>query len=136
MVTEPTRTTKTRLELFFTSYDTLVNQTRVIPGISDHEAVFVESSLRPTKKPTCPRRIFKFQKADYDGFKQELKDLTHSFLEKANSLDINTLWFEFKSTIHRLMEKYIPTKTLLGKKKPKPWITKTISPTQEEEQAL
>ena len=129
MVTEPTRTTETSasiLELFFTSNDTLVNQTRVIPGISDHEAVFVESSLRPIKKPTCPRRIFKFQKADYDGFKQELKDLTPSFLEKANSLDINTLWFEFKSTIHRLMEKYIPTKTLRGKKKPKPWITKNI----------
>ena len=129
MVTEPTRTTETSasiLELFFTSNDTLVNQTRVIPGISDHEAVFVETSLRPIKKPTCPRRIFKFQKADYDGFKQELKDLTPSFLEKANSLDINTLWFEFKSTIHRLMEKYIPTKTLRGKKKRKPWITKTI----------
>ena len=129
MVTEPTRTTETSasiLELFFTSNDTLVNQTRVIPGISDHEAVFVESSLRPIKKPTCPRRIFMFQKADYDGFKQELKDLTPSFLEKANSLDINTLWFEFKSTIHRLMEKYIPTKTLRGKKKQKPWITKTI----------
>ena len=86
----------------------------------------MESSLRPIKKPTCPRRIFMFQKADYDGFKQELKDLTPSFLEKANSLDINTLWFEFKSTIHRLMEKYIPTKTIRGKKKPKPWITKTI----------
>ena len=86
----------------------------------------MESSLRPIKKPTCPRRIFKYQKADYDGFRQELKELTPSSLEKANTLDLNTLWIEFKSIIHQLMEKYIPIKTLRGKKKPKPWITKTI----------
>ena len=78
------------------------------------------------KKPTCPRHIFKYQKADYDGFRQELKELIPSFLEKANTLDLNILWIEFKSIIHRLMEKYIPIRTLRGKKKPKPWITKTI----------
>ena len=71
-------------------------------------------------------RIFKYQKADYDGFRQELKELTPSFLKKANTLDLNTLWIEFKSIIHRLMEKYISIRTLRGKKKPKPWITKTI----------
>ena len=94
MVTEPTRTTATSasiLELFFTSNDTLMNQTRVIPGVSDHETVFVEASLRPIKIPTSPKRIFKYQKADYDGFRQELKKLTPSFLEKANTLDLNTL---------------------------------------------
>ena len=29
-------------------------------------------------------------------------------------MDINTLWLEFISTIHRLMEKYISTQTLCG----------------------
>ena len=50
IVTEPTRITETSvsyLELFCTSNDTLVNQTRVIPSISDHEAVFVESTNIP-----------------------------------------------------------------------------------------
>ena len=99
MVIAPTRITETSastLELFFTSNDTLVNQTRVIPSISDHEAVFVESNLRPVKKPVCPRHLFKYQKADYDGLRQELKDLTPTFLVKAISQDINTLWLEFK----------------------------------------
>lgn len=129
MVAEPTRITETSantLELFFTSNDTLVNQTRVIPGISDHEAVFIESSLRPIKKPTCPRRLYKYHKADYDGFKREMRDFTTTFQDKVNSMDINTIWQEFKSTIHRLMEKYIPHKTIRGNRKSKPWITGTI----------
>ena len=48
MVTEPTRPTETIdsiIEIFSTSNDTLMNQTRVISGVSDHEAAFVESSL-------------------------------------------------------------------------------------------
>ena len=94
-----------------------MNQTRVIPGISDHEAVFVESSLRPIKKPTCPRRIFKYQKADFVGFRQDLKELMPSFLKKANTLDLNTLWIEFKSIIHRLMENTSPLRHSREKRK-------------------
>ena len=50
VVTEPTRITETSsstFDLFFTSNQTLVNKVEVIPGVSDHEAVFIESSLRP-----------------------------------------------------------------------------------------
>ena len=45
----------------------------------DHEAVFVESSLRQNKKQTRPRRTFKYQNDEYDGFRQELNDLTPCF---------------------------------------------------------
>ena len=58
MVTEPTRITESSssiLDLFFTNNDTLVNQVRVLPGISDHEAVFKEASHRPMKKISSPR---------------------------------------------------------------------------------
>jgi hypothetical protein len=50
VVQEPTRVTETTanvLDLFFTNNSTLTNKVEVIPGISDHEAVFIESSLRP-----------------------------------------------------------------------------------------
>ena len=48
LVNEPTTNTETNsniLDLFFTNNETLVNQVKVIPGISDHETVFIESSL-------------------------------------------------------------------------------------------
>ena len=90
VVTEPTRiteTSSTTLDLFFTNNTTLVNQVHVIPGISDHEAVFIESSLRPMKNTPAPRKIFQYRKADYEGFKRELNDFTPDFLyRKRNKL--------------------------------------------------
>ena len=44
-----TVTTSNVLDLFFTTKSTLVNKVEIIPGISDHEDVFIESSLKPMK---------------------------------------------------------------------------------------
>ena len=52
VVIEPTRVTETSsniFDLFFTNVETLVNQDNIVPGIADHKAVFLESSLRPIK---------------------------------------------------------------------------------------
>ena len=49
VVAEPIRVTETSssiFDLFFTSSQTLINKVEVIPGILDHEAVIIESSLR------------------------------------------------------------------------------------------
>ena len=109
-----------------TNNTTLVNQVHVIPGISDHEAVFIESSLRPMKNTPAPRKIFQYRKANYEGFKRALNDFTPDFLQKATSpsSDINSLWTDFKCKIHELMEKYIPQKLVRGTKSKKPWIDK------------
>ena len=66
IVTQPTRITETStiLELFFTTNATLINKVETIPGISDHEAVFIESSLRPMKVKTPPRKVFQYRKAE------------------------------------------------------------------------
>ena len=74
---EPTRITETQsntLDLFFTNNNTLVNQVRVIPGISDHEAVVIESILRPIKKLGITREVWQYRKEDYDNLKKELND--------------------------------------------------------------
>ena len=77
LVLEPTRITETQsntLDLFFTNNNTLVNQVRVIPGISDHEAVVIESSLRPIKKLVITRGVWQYRKEDYDNLKKELNE--------------------------------------------------------------
>jgi hypothetical protein len=59
-VLQPTQITETQsntLDLSFTNNNTLVNQVRVIPGISDHEAAAIESSLRPIKKLGITREV-------------------------------------------------------------------------------
>ncbi|CAC5374926.1 unnamed protein product [Mytilus coruscus] len=52
VVTTPTHYTETSqsiLDLFFTNNSSLVNKTEVIPGISDHEIVYIESNLKPRR---------------------------------------------------------------------------------------
>jgi hypothetical protein len=76
-VLEPTRITETQsntLDLFLTNNTILVNQVRVIPGISDHEAVVIESNLRPIKKLGIPREVWQYRKEDYDNLKKERND--------------------------------------------------------------
>ena len=73
MVEEQARIAETKssiLDLFLTNIVTLINQTRVIPGISDHEAVFIESSLRPIKNSPSHHRVYKYQRIDYNGFRR------------------------------------------------------------------
>jgi hypothetical protein len=60
MVKSPTHytdTTEAILDLFLTNNATLVNKVEVIPGISDHEAVYIESSLRPDKIKKPPKKF-------------------------------------------------------------------------------
>ena len=42
----------------FTNNSTLINKVEVIPGISDHEVVYVHSSLRPNNIKRPPRKVF------------------------------------------------------------------------------
>ena len=72
VVTEPTRITETTpsiREIFFTSNQTLINKVEVIPGISDHEAVFIESSLKPMKVNTPARKVYQYRKTHGEGVK-------------------------------------------------------------------
>ena len=123
VVTEPTRITETSsntLKLFFTSNQALVNKVEVIPEVSDHEAVFIESSLRPMRVKTPPRKVFQYRKADYDAMKQELRSSQAEFQESAKTKEVEHLWMTFKNKVYSLMESHIPSKILRGNRIQKP----------------
>ena len=72
VVSKPTWITETissTLDLFFTSNQTLINKVEVIPGISDHEAVFIESSLKPLNVKIPARKVYQYRKGDYEGMR-------------------------------------------------------------------
>ena len=128
LVIEPTRITEdteNTLDLFF-SNKTLVNRVQVIPGISDHETVNIESSLRPAKAITPPRRVNCYKKADFDALKKELREAKEEFEMMAQTSSAEELWTNFRRLTSTLMKKYIPTKLLSGKKINKHWINKKI----------
>ena len=129
MVSEPTRITEDTanvLDLFFSNNESLVNRVEVIPGISDHEAVYVESSLRPAKAVTLPRKVFCYNKADFDSLKAEHRHVKEDFIFSEPTSTTQELWDKFCSTVSDLMKKYKPSKMLSRKKLKKPWINRKV----------
>ena len=128
LVSQPTRITETKeniLDLFFCNNRSLVNTVEVIPGISDHEAVYIEASLRPHKIPQPPRKVFCYKKADYDSIKKGLINL-HRDMTDMRTASVDTLWTKFKGCLSNLMHTHIPVKTLKGRKIKKPWIDRKV----------
>ena len=128
-VDQPTRITETTaniLDLFFTNNQTLINIVEVIPGISDHEVVFIESSLRLMRVKIPPKKVNIYKKANYNNMKAELKALEVDFCSSAATKEVEELWTIFKTHVHSLIEKHIPSKMLRGNKIHKPWISKQV----------
>ena len=86
LILEPTRITETQaniLDLLFTNNEALVNQVRIIPGISDHESDFIESSLRPMKNNILPYKEWQYVR---------LTNHVSSVLVDASNL-LNSCWY-------------------------------------------
>ena len=115
------------LDLFFTNHRSLVQTTKSIPGVADHDIVYVESNLKPQCSKTNKRKIYQFHKANFDDFRH---DISSSDLAQehggADILSTNDLWLAIKSLIKTLLEKHVPSKIISDNSKHKPWITQKI----------
>ena len=89
---------------------------------SDHETIYAESSLRPSKSVTLPRNVHLYQKADFESLKTELGRIKEDFISMEPTSTTRDMWNKFRSTVSCLMNKYIPSKMLKGNKVKKPWI--------------
>ena len=93
LVTEPTRiieTTESILDLFFTNNSSLISNVEVIPGISDHEAVYIEPSLRPHFNPVQLRKVYCYNKGDQSSMNEDLLKL-HQELQELPSPTTDSL---------------------------------------------
>jgi len=63
MVDYPTRLDVT-LDLFLTNGPTLINRSQPLPGISDHDDVLIDSSLKPTRNKPTSRKTYVWKRAD------------------------------------------------------------------------
>ena len=129
IVSTPTRITEYTsniLDLFLTNNRTLVNKCEVVPGIGDHEAVYVESSMRPMKVKTPPRKVFQYKKANYDQMQEDLREYQTLFTEQTRSSSVNDTWIQFEEKLKELTDKHIPSKMISGNRIRKPWMDKTV----------
>ena len=123
MVSEPTRDNNI-LDLFLTNNPTLVNNVSIVPGISDQETVIAVVKLRPTIQKMKPRTVHIYSKADWEGMRHDIQKFQSSFLSTCEGKSTEKLWQEFKGDIDKIVDTYVPTKTL--SKKTLPWVTQEI----------
>ena len=100
----------------------LINKTSVVSGVSDHEAVVIESNLSIKPKKPSKREIKLWNRADIDKLKTDTKNFSNLFKNTNHKQDINDMWLCIKNNINTIIENNVPTK-LTSSKTYQPWIT-------------
>ena len=122
-VTEPTRDRNT-LDLLCTNMPEQTSRVKVIPGISDHNIVYMELAASPNNIKLISRKSWLYIKADWPGMREFLKPR----LERTNICFFPTpdaLWTEIKYLLTDAASIFIPRRT--SKKKDScPWIDKEL----------
>ncbi len=99
------------LDLFFTSNATLVDSVKPIPGISDHDNIIqVNFKLAPKVQKSKPRKVWKYNKANYEAMKEDLSVSYIEFTACSTTRTVDENWNSFQSILLKSMEKNIPSK--------------------------
>ena len=90
------------MDIFLTNRPSLVNHCDITAGISDHEAIIVQSSIIATLQP-MRRNIYLWSKIDIQGMKNTALNLCNAFLEN-NSVSTRAERYYRFSDISRYFE--------------------------------
>ena len=96
----------------------------------------MESSMRPMKVKTPPRKVFQYKKADYDQMREDLRDYQTDFTEQTKDSSANDTLTKFEEKLKELTNKHIPSKMLSGNKIKKPWMDRTVKAQQRKVKKL
>jgi hypothetical protein len=127
VVDQPTRiqgNTANTIDLFLTNNPTLVNKVDTLPGISDHEAVFLEISVRPKLNKQPRRKVHLYNKADWEGFKSHISKFASTFNRRRHT-SVQDMWSSLQNELNTAIAKFIPTK-LSSPKQQHPWVPKLL----------
>jgi len=123
-VQEPTHKNHT-LELLFCTDPTTTTNIQIVPGISDHDAIFFQinllSHLSSQQEPRYS--VYLYHKANIGCLKQDIYNFQQQFLPYSTPLEDNCL--NFRSAVTKSINKNI-TQKLSNSNKDLPWITRPI----------
>jgi len=125
LVDSPTRNNNI-LDIFATNRPSFTAECKVIPGISDHETVHVETQLNIAATPVSTRQIFLWNQTDFHQVNHIMMQHCSEFLTNYSSdTPVEVLWSAFKSICSECLD-LIPS-TLSSKNHFKvPWINTYI----------
>ncbi|CAG2232905.1 unnamed protein product [Mytilus edulis] len=124
-VTFPTRLDNT-LDLFLTNRPSLINRCSPLPGISDHDAVFIETSAAAKRGKPVKRKIHLWKRADNEKLKKECLEFQQQFLDKYTiQSSIAEMWLDISTALTNILDSSVPSKMTTSRFS-QPWITKEI----------
>ena len=99
----------------------------IIPGISDHNIVYIETSLKPKSVKQPKRKIFIYKKANWDRLKKDLEKYMESFpTQDQQSMMVEEMWQSFVVHLNKAINIHIPLRWTNGKTQC-PFITKYLA---------
>ena len=87
--------TQNILNLVLTNNDKIVNNIKVVPGISDHDIVLFQVNLACKKKRRVKRKINIRKRANTDRIKEELQNFADDFEQSLKNESVETKWNVF-----------------------------------------
>lgn len=116
---------KNTLDIILTNHPNLVPRVEILPGLSDHCAVYCEYSINAQKRKQSPRIIPLYSKADWTGLKEAMLQLSQKISDLAPHSSTADLWTCFRDTLKSCIQKYVPHKQVQAKEN-KPWISPSL----------
>ena len=113
------------LDIFLTNHPALISDVKVIPGISDHEAVCVECDLTVKSVLPVKKKLYLWNKADFTSINHLVTEFANSFLDNTINTPVQDLWDAYKSMCMNCLQ-LVPTKTAPSGKSNQPWATPLI----------
>ncbi len=113
------------LDLVAINNPSLLNRLEVIPGISDHDAVFAELDISPKTYNQAKRDIPIYRKANWEKIEEDMKNTQVRIESEAQNANVNSLWEIFKSQLQSAIKQHVPHRRSSNRDRP-PWITQKV----------
>lgn len=106
----------------------MVENTELLPGISDHDVVLCEINMKHvsvySEKSRC---MYNYAKADVQAINTSLEAYFVVFETLVDEYSVENLWVLFKDKIFELRNRFVPSWVLTRRRnRSKPWYTKAL----------
>jgi hypothetical protein len=130
LVLEPTRycaTTLSTLDLLISSHPALVSEVVVGNEFSDHCLIKCTVSRQVLSQLNSSRRIFQYDKGNFDQIRSDLKRFSVSFFANdPGSQTVDDNWLKFKHAVTKTVNENVPTRLISSNKRRPSWLTVAI----------
>ena len=111
------------LDLFFTNNPSLVDRCKTIPGVGDHDAVLIDTLIKPRRAKPSKRTIYLWDKTDIPSLKAATSAFVSTFITESYQ-SVDSCWNSFRDGITNITDQHIPHKSTRSRPT-NPWINTT-----------